>query len=75
MTESEPKTRDFANSAVTKREHRENELKGLLGSPTGRNQLTQLLRECLKIPAGQLPVGMPIVQTILSHEFAGHEAA
>ena len=70
MTES-----NEMNTNLTKREHRENELKGLLGSPTGRNQLTQLLRQCLNIPAGQIPLGTPIVQTILSHEFAGHDAS
>ena len=60
---------------LTKREQRQNELQGMLGSPTGRNQLTQLLRECLNIPKGQLPLGTPLVQTILSHEFAHPEAA
>ncbi len=70
MTES-----NELNTNLTKREHRENELKGLLGSPNGRNQLTQLLRECLNIPAGQIPLGTPIVETILDHEFSGREAS
>lgn len=57
---------------LTKRVFRENELKGLLGSHEGRNELTRLLRLCLKIPSGQLPLGTPFVQTILNHEFADH---
>ncbi len=60
---------------LTKRKFRENELNGMLGSPTGRNQLTQLLRQCMNIPAGQIPLGTPFVQTILSHEFANEEAS
>ena len=59
---------------LTKRQNRENELQALLGSSLGRNQLTQLLRECLNIPKGQIPVGTPFVQTILTHEFAEQDA-
>jgi hypothetical protein len=58
---------------LTNRTQRENELKTLLASHDGRNQLTQLLRQALNIPTGQLPVGTPFVETILDHEFAGVE--
>jgi hypothetical protein len=54
---------------LTGRDVRENELKAMLGSTDGRNQLTQLLRKCLNLPKGQLPLGMPLVPTILAHEF------
>jgi len=56
---------------LTNRTQRENELKTMLANHEGRNQLTQLLRQALNIPSGQLPVGTPFVQTILDHEFAG----
>lgn len=55
---------------LTNRTQRENELKSMLANHDGRNQLTQLLREALNIPSGQLPVGTPFVETILKHEFA-----
>ena len=42
----------------------------MLANHEGRNQLTQLLRQALNIPTGQLPVGTPFVETILNHEFA-----
>jgi hypothetical protein len=42
----------------------------MLANHDGRNQLTQLLRQALNIPSGQLPVGTPFVETILNHEFA-----
>lgn len=48
---------------------RENELRNLLCSHDGRNQLTALLRQYLKVPKGQLPVGTPFVETIMNHEF------
>jgi hypothetical protein len=48
---------------------RENELKALLGSHTGRNHLTALLRQYMNIPSGQIPVGTPFLQTILHHEY------
>jgi hypothetical protein len=70
MTEQEQQT-----FGLTKREFRENELMGMLGSPAGRNQLTELLRRCLNIPSGQIPLGTPFVQTILSHEFANQEGS
>jgi hypothetical protein len=60
---------------LTKRQQRENELMALLSSPTGRSQLTVLLRQCLNIPSGQIPIGTPIVQTILSHEAAKPDAS
>jgi hypothetical protein len=55
---------------LTNRTQRENELKTMLANHNGRNQLTQLLRQALNIPSGQLPVGTPFVETILNHEFA-----
>lgn len=55
---------------LTNRERREYELKGLLASHVGRNELTQLLRQYLNIPTGPLPAGTPFVETILTHEFA-----
>lgn len=57
------------------REERATELKGLLASHLGRNQLTALLRQYLNIPTGQIPLGTPIVQTILNHEFAAGQTA
>jgi hypothetical protein len=59
-----------SNASPSNRELREHELKAMLGSPEGRIQLTQLLRQCLNIPSGQLPLGTPFVPTILDHEFA-----
>lgn len=55
--------------SLTDRDVRENELMAMLSSTDGRNQLTQLLRKCLNIPKGQLPLGLPLVPTILAHEF------
>ncbi len=52
------------------RQERQTELKGLLASHVGRNQLTALLRQYMNIPKGQIPLGTPFVQTILDHEFA-----
>jgi len=49
--------------------HREHELRTMLCSHTGRNELTILLRQYLNIPKGQLPVGIPFVETIMNHEF------
>jgi hypothetical protein len=60
---------------LTARQNRENELNALLSNTAGRNQLAQLLRQCLNIPKGQLPLGMPFVQTILAHEFSNSEAS
>ena len=45
----------------------------MLASHNGRNQLTQLLRQCLNIPTGQIPPGTPFVQTILDHEFVNQQ--
>ena len=56
---------------LTNRTQRENELKTMLASHEGRNQLILLLRGALNIPKGQLPFGTPYVETILNHEFAG----
>lgn len=55
---------------MASREQRETELKAMLGSHNGRMQLTELLRQQLNLPSGQIPVGTPFVQTILDHEFA-----
>ena len=53
------------------RVERERELMAILSSPVGHNKLLELLRQTLKLSAGQvLPVGTPIIQTILDHEFA-----
>jgi hypothetical protein len=53
------------------REQRERELTAILASTTGRQQLMTMLRQCMNVPQGQkLPIGTPIVQTILDHEFA-----
>ena len=54
---------------MTGRESREYELNSMLANHVGRNQLTQLLRQYLNIPSGQLPQGTPFVETILAHEF------
>ena len=64
MTENRPD-----HTTLTVRELRENELKAMLGNPVGRNQLTQLLRQSMNIPTGQLPLGLPFVSTILNNEF------
>jgi hypothetical protein len=57
------------------RAERERELMAILSSPVGRNQLLELLRRHLNLSAGQvLPVGTPIIQTILEHEFADLQA-
>lgn len=58
------------DAPLTNRTQRENELKTMLANHEGRNQLTQLLRQALNIPSGQVPVGTPFVETILNHEFA-----
>jgi len=57
------------------REQREYELKSMLTNHTGRNQLTQLLRQHLNIPSGPLPHGTPFVETILAHEYVGQPAS
>jgi hypothetical protein len=62
------------HSPMLNREQREVELKGLLNSHVGRNQLTQLLRQYMNIPAGQIPLNTPFIQTILDHEFGGPQA-
>ena len=56
---------------LTNREVRQNELMAMLSSTAGRTQVTQILRQCLNMPSGQLPLGTPIVPTILAHEFPG----
>ncbi len=54
------------------REKRELELTSQMNNPLGRHQLLELLRRHMNVPAGAaLPVGTPIIQTILDHEFAG----
>jgi hypothetical protein len=58
------------NPSTMTRQERQTELKGLLASHVGRNQLTALLRQYMNIPKGQIPLGTPFVQTILDHEFA-----
>lgn len=57
------------DTPLTSRERREYELKGMLASHIGRNELTQLLRQYLNIPSGQIPPGTPFVETILGYEF------
>jgi hypothetical protein len=47
----------------------------MLANHVGRIQLTQLLRQCLNIPSGQIPPGTPFVATILNHEFAEQPAS
>lgn len=59
----------MTNYDLTPRQLRECELKAMLASFNGRNQLTQLLRQYLNMPTGQIPPGTPFVQTILDHEF------
>jgi hypothetical protein len=60
---------------MTTRVERERELTAILSSPVGRNKLLELLRQQLNLTAGQvLPVGTPIVKTILDHEFADLQA-
>ena len=58
-----------------KREQRELELKAMLASHNGRNQLTQLLRQHMNLPTGQIPPGTPFVKTILDFELAAQPAA
>ncbi len=55
------------------RSQREIELKGIFNSNAGRMQLTTLLRQYMNLPAGQIPIGTPFIQTILDHEFVGEE--
>jgi len=57
------------------RQERETELKGLLASHLGRNQLTALLRQYMNVPKGQIPLGTPFIQTILKHEYADGQTA
>jgi hypothetical protein len=57
------------------RQERETELKGLLASHLGRNQLTALLRQYMNIPKGQIPLGTPFIKTILDHEFVDGQTA
>jgi hypothetical protein len=47
----------------------------MLANHVGRNQLTQLLRQYLNVPSGQLPGGTPFIETILAHEYANQPAA
>lgn len=56
-------------ATMATRTHREHELRTMLCSHDGRNVLTSLLREYLKMPTGQIPVGTPFVETIMNHEF------
>lgn len=63
----------MTNYDLTPRQLREHELKAMLASFAGRNQLTQLLRQYLNMPTGQLPPGTPFVQTILEHEFPNQQ--
>ena len=51
------------------REQRERDLKAILGSHSGRNELTALLRQYMNLPTGQIPVGTPFIQTIIDYEF------
>lgn len=58
-------------STTLTREQRQRELMSIFNDPKGRHQLLGLLRQQLQVPTGQaLPLGTPIVQTILDHEFA-----
>ena len=68
---NEPNLRD---NALSNRERREFELKSMLANHIGRNQLTQLLRQYLNIPTGQLPQHTPFIDTILEHEFRDEPA-
>lgn len=57
------------------RAQRGRELMALFSSPVGRNQLLGVLRQYMNVPTGQvLPVGTPIIETILDHEFAGEQS-
>jgi hypothetical protein len=54
------------------RDQRHRQLTAILNSPAGRFELVKLLRQYLDVPSKKpLPVGTPIVQTILDHEFVG----
>ncbi len=58
-------------STTITREQRQRELMILFNDPKGRHQLLGLLRQQMQVPTGQaLPLGTPIVQSILNHEFA-----
>ena len=52
------------------RDQRQRQLTAVLSSPVGRFELVKLLRQYMKVPSkNPLPIGTPIVQTILDHEF------
>ena len=52
------------------KEQRRRELTMLLNDPAGRYQLLAVLRQQMNLaPAQVLPVGTPIIDTILKHEF------
>ena len=51
-------------------DERRRELTKLLNDPVGRHQLLAVLRQQMNLtPAQALPVGTPIIDTILKHEF------
>ena len=61
---------------MANRVQRERDLMVLLSSPVGRNELLTLLRQQMQVPASQpLPLGTPIVQTILDYEFSDKSQA
>jgi hypothetical protein len=53
------------------REKRERELLSILSDPVGRSRLLEMLRQQMKLSPGEfVPVGTPIIESILNHEFA-----
>ena len=56
-------------------DQRRRELMKVLSDPLGRPQLLALLRQQMNLtPAESLPVGTPIIETILRHEFPQPQA-
>jgi hypothetical protein len=52
------------------RDQRQRQLTAILNSPVGRFELVKLLHQYMDVPPKKpLPIGTPIVQTILDHEF------
>lgn len=55
---------------LMKRSEREQELRDLLRHPSGRDELLQLLAKYMNLGPGEtLPVGTPLIPTILRYEF------
>ena len=60
----------MANQPKKTRAEREKELRRLLNTPGGREQVYELLYKVLGLPPDAMPpVGLPVFQTILDKEY------